>query len=244
MICFTECRKLAKKVLIIIVLLTVPGMLTAQQFRVEGEVGLSLFNISDPVLESNLEVTSSPFIPLGPADVEIDLTHKNPFFIGVYGGYIIGPLEIGGELHFTNSKGNSNDIQFDGETQPDTAGKYDFSIFKIGPVIRYYFNNANPQIEPFAGASVSYASTTIDIDDPSLKVEQTYLDIGIFGGAHYWMEENFYIGGMARIDIFNTIEDDSLTGVLIEVDSYGDFNDITTDGWTPLSLFFVIGTKL
>ena len=241
MIYFTRRWKSAKIVLIVIVLISVPGMLTAQKFRVEGEAGLALFSISDPVLEAKVDIEGmgSGF------DSEIDLAHKTPFFIGAYAGYTLGALEIGGELLFTDSKGSSNSVVIDNTTLEDSAGRYDISIFKIGPVIRYYFKNANPQIEPFGGASVSYASATIDISDPPLKIEQSYLNIGIFGGALYWMQENFYVGGTARIDIYNTIEDDSLSGIVIDEDgTRADFYEITTDGWTPLSLFFVIGTRL
>ena len=242
MLCFTGRGKLAKKVLIIIVLLVVPGIVSAQNFRIEGEAGLSLFNFSDPILEADLEGFEGAWIPY--EKMEIDLTHKNSFFIGAYGGYILGPVEIGGELSFTNSKGTSADIRYDTNTDPDTAGRYDFKFFKIGPVIRYYFNNANPQIEPFAGATVSYVGASIDIDDPSLKIEQTYLDIGFLGGALYWMEENFYIGGMARIDIYKTNGTDDVLNMDVDAPDNVDILNITTNGWTPLSLFLVIGTKL
>ena len=126
-------------------------------------------------------------------------------------------------------------------TLPDSAGSYDFSFFKVGPVVRYYFGSANPEVVPYAGAAVDYVSATVDINDPSLKISQSYLDIGVFGGANYWLEENFYIGGMARIDYYACIGDDSISGVDIEGDTVN-FEKITTDGWMPLSIFFTVGT--
>ena len=231
--CATECVR--RTGIFIIVLLIIPGVLAAQQFRVEGDLGFNLFSLSDPVFESSLDTGEN---------VEADLSHGTGLSFGAYGGIDVGGIEIGGEFFYAKSDGDTSDLSFDGVTDPDTAGSYDFSYFKIGPQFRYYFESANPQVEPFFGGALSYVGATVDIDDPALKVKQGYLDIGILGGATYWVQENFYVGGVGRIDYFAQIKDDSLSGIEVQPGTFADFNEITTSGWMPFSIFFIVGTRL
>ena len=233
----TKCGKLA--VILIVAFLIIPGVLTAQQFRAEGQAGLNLFSLSDPVFSATVDSAAVG----GTADFEADLDHKSALQIGAYGGYDLGGIEIGAEVHFSSSGGDTNDFSVDGTTAPDTAGDYDFKYFKVGPVLRYYFASANPQIVPFAGAAVDYANATSDSneEDVSLEISQGYLGIGLFGGANYWVQDNLYVGGMARVDYYTTISDDSVS----VADFFGDpadFTGITSSGWMPLSIFFVVGT--
>lgn len=232
----SNCGRFARNVLILLIVLAVPGFLSAQQFRVEGVAGFNLFSLSDPELETKTSGDIS-------GTTTSDLTYDTLFQIGVYGGYNLGVIEIGGEFLFTSGGGETADIAVDGTTIPDSAGSYDYSFYKIGPVLRYYFTSTNPQIVPFAGAALNYVGATVDINDPNLKFTQGYLDIGAFGGANYWLD-GFYIGGIARVDYFMTIADDSITGVEVDTGINADFSEITTDGWVPLSIYFTIGTKL
>lgn len=234
MMYFIRVGKLAIKVLFILIVLSVPGTLVAQQYRIEGSAGFNLFSLSDPILKAKVDSTF---------DMESDLTFDTMFMVGVYGGYDIGNLEMGAEFFFTSSGGKTTDIILDGITLTDSAGKFDYGFFKIGPVVRYYFESSNPEILPFAGGALDYVSATVEVRDPSLKFKQGYISVGIFGGANYYIQDNLYIGGMARIDYYTTISDDSIPNVDFGIGT-GDVSKITTSGWTPLSVFFVIGTKL
>ncbi len=218
-------------------LFTISGVLSAQEFRVEGEIGVNLFSFSDPVFTSDVESDM-----LGKGEVEADLTHDISLGFGAYGGVNFDGFEVGLELSYVGSGGDTSNLEVDGDSIPDSSGNYDFSYYKIGPVFRYYIPLENPLFEPFAGTAVDYVGATIDIDDPSIKVSQDYINIGVFGGAAYWVQEQLYVGGMARFDYYRTIQDDSITGIEVDTDVEADFKNIKTDGWMPFTIYFVVGT--
>jgi hypothetical protein len=217
-------------IVILTIITTSPLFSYDQGFSLEAGLGMTLFNFSDPVLKAETDAGSMKF----------DLTYKPGFMFGAYGGYSFGNYELGGEICFISGSGSSSNMIVAGVVQLDTAGTYDFSMYRIAPVFRYYFAVEDPTIKPFAGLAVGYANSTVNIDDPAIKFTQGYVDVALLGGAKYFFDEQVYLGGSLRIDLYTTIVKDDIPGVP-GIDS---IRNVSTDGWAPLSLNIFVGYSL
>jgi hypothetical protein len=218
--------------------LAVPGY---TQFAIEGDLGLNLFSIASPTMETTWYLGGT----VKAGDIEIDLSIPTMLAFGAYGGYGFGNMEVGAEFAFFKGSGDSKDVKVDGVVQPDTAGDFDIQYIRIGPVLRYYIQTANAKLVPLVGAAVDYIAAKVDIDEPSVQFNQGYLDIGAFGGVLYFIQPKLYVGGVVRFDYFLTIVKDEIT---VDMSGVGGttsdkLKDITSSGWMPASIYAYIGYR-
>ena len=129
-----------------------------------------------------------------------------------------------------------------------TSSNYDANFLKVGPVPRYYFRTSTPKLKPLVGISADYvhAAYSFSISDEKFEIKQGYLAGGAFLGVQYFVQEKVYVGGVLRVDYyFVTVVKDELSGFdLVGSGTTDTFKEMTTDGWIPVYVFFILGCQL
>ena len=237
-----------KKVTILMILLALflgAFPVFSQQFMVEANLGLNLFDIVGGKASANWTAPSG-YSGSGSYDLTLNMPVMANF--GLTAGALLKDIFIGGEFaYYSGSAGGgaiSGSLTLSGTpytVSGSVNGTVDVSYLRIGPVFRYYIPISGKALKLFLAAAVDYESSTWTPPTSSNVSKFTIgmLDLAPMAGISYDITPHIYVAGFARFGYYLTISPATLTSVLVT----GDSNSIS-QSWGPMCLFLSVGYKI